>query len=236
MLSMRATILAILIAAAAIAQVTYRFADWADGPVKHLMTKEEMKQWKSLRSDEERQDFIDLFWAKRDPTPDTARNEFHEEFDARVKLADDQFSNGRERGAMTDPGKVLILLGTPYRVSGRTGAPTISSLGPIGRRAPTDAQGRVLVPSPTREPNRLVWTYAHDHKPKYIPESDFVLVFLDQDNNNFELAHTERTNPDAILQQAVVGLIVSPKLTKAPFRADASAPRIHAKAFRDLLL
>ncbi len=119
-----------------------KYADWADGPVRHH----------------------------------TARNEFREAFEARVALADQQFS-GRVRGAMSDPGRAFILLGPPYTVSGRAGAPVISSLGPVGPRAPTDAQGNVLVPSPTREPNRQVWNYAHERKPKYIPQADFVLVF-----------------------------------------------------------
>ena len=89
---------AVLISASASAQVSYRYADWADGPVKFLMTKVEMKQWKTIHSDADAQAFIDLFWARRDPTPDTPRNEFRDEFDARVKIADDQFSNGRDRG------------------------------------------------------------------------------------------------------------------------------------------
>src|SRR5437870_350764 len=109
---------AMLISTSAIAQVSYRFADWAHGPVKFLMTKEEMKQWKAIHSDQEAQAFIDLFWARRDPTPDTPRNEFREGFEARVKIADDQFSNGRDRGAMTDRGRVFLLLGPPYRLSG----------------------------------------------------------------------------------------------------------------------
>ena len=76
---------AVLISASASAQVSYRYADWADGPVKFLMTKVEMKQWKTIHSDADAQAFIDLFWARRDPTPDTPRNEFRDEFDARVK-------------------------------------------------------------------------------------------------------------------------------------------------------
>ena len=225
---------ALLISASAAGQVTYRYSEWADGPVKHLMTKEEMKQWKALRTDEEAQAFIDLFWAKRDPTPDTPRNEFREEFDARVALADQQFS-GLVRGAMSDPGKVLILLGLPERVSGRAGAQAISSLGPVPSVAPTDAEGNVLVPSPTREPNRQVWTYAHDHKPKYVNMSDFLIVFLDEGHNDWKLARTERTNPDVVLMQAVNGLIVSPKLTKAPFSSTAPA-RNQAKSFKESAL
>lgn len=228
--------IALLIGTSAFPQLSGWYADWVYGPVRHLMTKEELRRWKAIHTDEEAEAFIDLFWAKRDPTPSTPRNEFHEEFDARVALADDQFSNGRERGAMTDPGKVIVLLGPPYRVSGRAGAPSVSSLGPIPATAPRDSQGGVLVPNPVRESNRQVWTYAHDRKPRFIPQSDFILVFLDEGNNDWKLAYTERTNPDMILQEAVNGLIVSPALTKAPFRAGPTSAHLRSKSFRDLFL
>src|SRR5436190_23781074 len=96
-------ILAVVIGAFAAAQVSYKFADWAESPVKHLMTKEEMRQWKAIKSDQDAAAFVDLFWAKRDPTPATPRNEFRDEFDKRVALADQEFS-GHIRGAMSDPG------------------------------------------------------------------------------------------------------------------------------------
>ena len=208
-----ATFIAVIVtAAAAFALVSGRYSDWADGPVRHLMTREEIKQWKAIQSDADAETFIDLFWAKRDPTPDTPRNEFREIFDQRVAFADENFGNATERGAMTDRGKVFILLGQPYTVQG-------SGSGPNYRlRA------------------RQMWTYAHDKKPKYVPQSDFMLVFEDQGVNVWELAHTERANPDFILQEAVDGLIVSPKLTKSPFRADAALPHAHSTAFKDLLL
>src|SRR5581483_751783 len=133
---------------------------------------------------------------------------------------------------MSDPGRALILLGPPYRISGRAGAPTVSSMGGA-MTIPTDSAGGVFVPGSHAEQNRQVWTYAHERKPKYINQSDFVLVFLDEGKNEWQLAHTERTNPDVILMEALNGLIVSPHLTRAPFSIDTS-PR--ATSFRDLLL
>src|SRR2546428_1836028 len=84
----------------AISQLSYRYSDWGDGPAKHLMTKEEMKQWKAIRTDHEAEAFIDLFWARRDPTPDTPRNELREAFEQRVAFADQQFTSHRVRGSM----------------------------------------------------------------------------------------------------------------------------------------
>src|SRR5581483_9271173 len=81
----------VLFALSAGAQVSPRYADWANGPVTHLMTKEEIKQWKAVRTDDEARAFIDLFWARRDPTPDTPRNEFREQFEQMVRVADENF-------------------------------------------------------------------------------------------------------------------------------------------------
>jgi len=225
---------AILIAASSFAQLSPRYASWADGPEKLLMTREELKQWKAIQSDADAQAFIDLFWAKRDPTPTTPLNEFHQAFDQRVAYADNEFSNGHEPGSLTDKGKVLILLGTPYSIGGRAGEP--STPAPVGPAmvVPTDSQGQLALPNPVRESNREVWTYAHDHKPRFIPQSDFVLMFLDEGHNDWRLANTERDNADYILHEAVTGLIFSPKLTKAPF--SSAGFRAHSAMFRDLVL
>jgi GWxTD domain-containing protein len=234
---MRATpicaVLAVAFVTSAVAGLGPKYADWGDGPAQHLMTKEEKKQWKALHADAEAEAFVELFWARRDPTPDTPRNEFREAFDARVKFADDNFGSHRMRGAMTDRGKVFILLGPPEQASGRSGA--VSSPMYAGNTAPTDAQGQLTVARPTSEESRQLWTYAHDKKPKFIRQADFVLAFLEVGRDDWQLGRTERTNPDAILIEAVNGLIVSPNLTNAPFSSTAPE-RIHSKAFKDLFL
>jgi len=214
----------IVISTSAVAQIAPKYVDWAEGPVRHLITKDEMKRWKSVRSDQEAEAFIDLFWAKRDPTPDTRRNEFREDFEKRVKFADDNFSGGLERGALSDRGKVFILLGQPYRLSASAGAPSRSSLGG-GRGIPTDSQGNLVLTRPTSEPNRQYWMYAHEKKPKFVTQSDFTMVFLEEGRNDWRLAHTERVNPDLILMQAANAFIVSPNLTKPPVYATATPPR-----------
>ncbi|HEY0590600.1 MAG TPA: GWxTD domain-containing protein, partial [Thermoanaerobaculia bacterium] len=58
---------------------------WANTPEAHyLATPAETAQWKSLTTKDERAKFIDEFWARRDPTPDTKENEFRTTFNARV--------------------------------------------------------------------------------------------------------------------------------------------------------
>src|SRR5215208_6041299 len=109
------TIRASLVAALAAVFAVSAFAlspehtEWGKGPATYLMTKEEIAQWKAITTDEQADKFIALFWARRDPTPATPRNEFREGFDYRVKEADSHFAYGRTRGSMSDRGKMLIL-------------------------------------------------------------------------------------------------------------------------------
>src|SRR5438105_3877355 len=193
-------------------QTSSQYRGWADGPVRFLMTRDEIQQWKDVKSDAEAQAFIDLFWAKRDPTPGTTRNEFHEEFDRRVDYADNNFSTSAGRGALSDRGKALILLGPPYKVTATPGAQVnglgISAAGRTGRSAAP--QG------PVGDPDTQYWMYAHGNKPKFILQSNFTLVFTSQQSDEWQIATTERVKPDQIFQQAVAGYIVSPNLTKAP--------------------
>jgi len=218
----------VAIATSGLAQMTSKYTAWADGPIRHLMTKEEVKQWQAIRSDQNAEAFIDLFWAKRDPTPDTRRNEFREDFEQRVKFADANFGNGLVAGSMTDRGKVFILLGPPYRVSASAGAPLQRAVAATPGQAPMNADGTLALPRPSSDPNQQYWMYAHDKKPKFITQSDFTMAFLEESRNDWKLASTERVNPDLIFQQAAKAAIVSPNLTKAPVYANPAPPRTTA--------
>ena len=50
--------------------------NWVKGPVGWIMTEDEQKEFKKLRTDEERAAFAKTFWEKRDPTPGTPANEY----------------------------------------------------------------------------------------------------------------------------------------------------------------
>ena len=110
-----ATIL--MIAAVAEAGLSKSAQEWRRGPEKFLMTNEEEKSWKSVTTDEAAANFIDLFWARRDSTPGTPRNEFREEFLTRVRFSDSSFPEKKRRGALTDRGQVYIVLGPPEKGS-----------------------------------------------------------------------------------------------------------------------
>lgn len=87
--------------------------EWADGPVRFLLTTEEKKEWSGLKDSVTRSDFIETFWTSRDPTPGTPQNEMRREFERRVAFADANFGKGETWGSMTDRGMVFVLLGPP---------------------------------------------------------------------------------------------------------------------------
>ena len=90
-------------------------------PAQILMTKAEHEEWAGITSDQDAESFIRLFWARRDPSPDSSENEFQREFERRAAYADQKFAyktdKGEQvRGALTDRGRVFIHLGAPRRV------------------------------------------------------------------------------------------------------------------------
>lgn len=60
----------------------------------------------------EKESYMDAFWERNDPSPDTAYNEVLEDFHRRVAHADANFSESI-RGALTHRGKVFIRFGPP---------------------------------------------------------------------------------------------------------------------------
>lgn len=222
-----------ILAGVAVAEPPARFADWIEGPVRHLMTADELRLWSSIQSDEEARAFIALFWAKRDPSPATPVNELHDEFDRRVVLADEHFSTTHMTGSMTDRGRTMILLGSPFQVGNRGpayGAPKNPAYTSVDQW-----QGEVL--GPRGDPALLTWTYSHDKKPKFIKRKDFEILFVDDaGDGQWQFAITSRINPEAILQEAVQAYIFSPGLTKAPVFEGAAATSVRPTAFRALAL
>ena len=208
----------------AAADLTSRYVDFRQGPAKHLMTNEELTRWNAVASDETAQAFMDLFWARRDPTPQTARNEFRDEFDARVARADRELSTPRGAGSMSDRGKVLILLGPPWQIGSRGAAIKSLSNSPPVPFELWDLNVPLL--SPRAEPARQTWTYGYGRKPKFIKKKEVTLLFVDEGREDWQLALTERTNPGEILRQAVEYYITSPGLTVAPLFAKAAPDRV----------
>ena len=88
------------------------YKDWLDKDVTYIITDEERKAFKKLATDDERERFIEEFWRRRDPDPDTDENEFKEEYYERIAYANEHFSSGIP-GWKTDRGRIWIMYGKP---------------------------------------------------------------------------------------------------------------------------
>ena len=81
-----------------------------------LATDRERDLWARLSADSDRADFISRFWRSRDTDAGTDENEFRTEAQRRARFADKVFPAADERGALTDRGRIFVLLGPPARV------------------------------------------------------------------------------------------------------------------------
>src|ERR687886_273661 len=88
------------------------FKKWIDEDVAYIITDDEKRAWKKLQTDEEREQFIEAFWRRRDPDPDTELNEYLEEHYERVAYANQHFTSGIP-GWKTDRGRIYIMYGAP---------------------------------------------------------------------------------------------------------------------------
>src|SRR5213080_1954531 len=88
------------------------YKDWLEKDVAYIITDEERKAFKKLQTDDERERFIEEFWRRRDPDPDTDENEYREEYYERIAYANEHFASGIP-GWKTDRGRIWIMYGKP---------------------------------------------------------------------------------------------------------------------------
>jgi GWxTD domain-containing protein len=86
------------------------YKKWVDEDVRWIITDQEMQAFKSLSNDEERDQFIEQFWLRRNPNPDSPENEYREEHYARIAYANEHFAAGKP-GWRTDRGHIYIAYG-----------------------------------------------------------------------------------------------------------------------------
>ena len=197
-----------LLATAALAQLSETYASWPKGPDGFLLTKQEVKEYQKITTDVQAQAFIDLFWAKRDPDLNTVVNEFKLDFDQRVKAADKQFGTEKLRGAMSDRGRTLLLLGLPSRHSFvPAGSPVQGSPGESSQ--PYEDRGNVEI-----------WEYQKDRLPPDLKAEQVTFLFVETrlGLKDFPLERGDRRNAMAmkLIASAPERLLFNPKLTEVP--------------------
>jgi len=96
-------------------EVSGSYKKWLNEDVAYIITDEERAAFKQLSNDEERDNFIEAFWQRRDPTPDTVENEFKEEHYRRIAYANEHYAAGIP-GWKSDRGRIYIVYGPPDEI------------------------------------------------------------------------------------------------------------------------
>ena len=93
-------------------EISGAYKTWLNQDVAWIISDEETKAFKSLSNDEERDAFIEQFWLRRNPNPDSPDNEFREEHYRRIAYANEHYAAGKP-GWKTDRGHIYISFGKP---------------------------------------------------------------------------------------------------------------------------
>jgi GWxTD domain-containing protein len=197
------TIWAALLAANAVAEVSSQYAAWGNTAVRYLMMKQEKTDCASLKSDTDAKAFIDLFWARRDPTPDTPINELRQQFEDRMAEADKRYSAIKTPGSQTDRGLVYVLLGQPSQIVNRV----------IPPRAPAGSIGQLQRPI-----NVESWIYRNEAAERAVGTKSFDIILNFQDEKiggEFELDGTSQKAFES------TALAMAKRVLKRPFMTAA---------------
>lgn len=135
--------------------------DWADSPEAAFLTPEERAGWKTLVTIESRERFKSEYWRRRDPTPETAKNEFQELIAVRIRTADAQFAIGKTPGSRTARGMVFVVLGQPSTMR--------ETLGPLKTAPELIAPGKIGIPHEAFETTEWhTWVYDRERTPQVL--------------------------------------------------------------------
>jgi GWxTD domain-containing protein len=98
------------------AALPVQYRKWLNEDAAFIIQDEERAAFLRLNSDAERENFIEQFWKRRDPTPGTPENEFKEEHYRRIAFANQHFASGIP-GWTTDRGRIYITYGAPDSIA-----------------------------------------------------------------------------------------------------------------------
>ncbi len=222
-------VMLILVAAAAPAAAMIPEAQtWVEGPVRYLVTPAEKKALEHMGTRADFEKFVALFWAKRDPNLETRVNEFKLDFEARVAAADKQFGEEGVRGAMTDRGRVLILMGAPAKSWKMSIKAFLDQLvgensGTIQTDARAAQQAMHGANYNTYKGMANVWVYNHDqiaasiNVPKRV-DSVMFAFFDNEGKNHWVLERRFQTSRWAVkaLEASPEALLLHPDMVEIP--------------------
>ena len=183
---------------------------WLEEEVVYIITQAEREVFLGVEGFEEREQFIEAFWLRRDPVPATKENEFRIEHYERFDYANRFLGRDAPRpGWQTDRGRFWIILGEP-----RT-------------REQFDGRNEIV--------SADLWIYQGDTKLGLPPRFN-LLFFKKEDIGEYELYHPMSDGPDRLVrrgellrnrQHHAVDIleIVSMDLARASLVVDLSDPQ-----------
>jgi len=158
------------------------FRKWLEEDVVYIITGEERSVFESLTTAEEKEQFIEQFWFRRDPDAKTAENEFKEEHYRRIAYANERFFAGKP-GWQTDRGRIYIIHGPPAEIQSH----------------PTGGMYDRELRAGGGEPYAYPWEMWRYRNLEDIGD-DIILEFVDKSmTGEYRLSHTPEEDKDALL-------------------------------------
>lgn len=207
------TVCTAVVAANAFAAVSPQYRQWGDSAVQYLMMKQEKIDWASVRTDAEARAFIDLFWARRDPTPDTPANELRQQIEARIADADKRFAFSRTPGSQTDKGMVYVLFGEPTQIANDLAMPVGSEKSMSQFQRPVNIE---------------TWVYRSEAAQRVAGTKSFDIAFVFHDDKSaglFELDGPSRQSFDSTALALAKTVVKQPFLTAADLASGGASVR-----------
>jgi GWxTD domain-containing protein len=165
---------------------TYR--EWLNGPVSYIITPEERASFLQLETNQERDNFIENFWQRRNPDPDSPDNAYKEDYYERIAYVNERYSSGVP-GWKTDRGRIYLMWGKPDEVDSNPAG------GPYTR--PAEEGGGETTTYPFED-----WRY------RYLPGigENVILEFVDPSGTGEYHLTTDPSEKDALLYVPGAGL------------------------------
>ncbi len=127
-----------------------QYKKWLNEDVVYIITPEEKNAFLHLSTNEEREQFIEQFWQRRNPDPDSPENTYKEEHYRRIAYANEHFASGIP-GWKTDRGRIYIMWGPPDEIDSHpTGGTYERPVRPGRRRNVNLSLRRLAVSLPRR--------------------------------------------------------------------------------------
>src|SRR5687767_11662027 len=170
------------------------YRKWLNEDVTYIITDEERGVFKRLQTDEEREQFIESFWMRRDPTPDSIENEYKEEHYRRIAYANERYASGIP-GWKTDRGRIYITYGPADEIESHPSGGTY--------QRPPEEGGGTTSTFPFEQ-----WRY------RYIEDigSDIIIEFVDPTMSGEYRMTMDPSEKDALLYVPGAGLTMMEQL------------------------